>query len=128
MAPDSGMTEYDGVAEDLAVVCLGQFSKEEEDEIMKLAAVGLSPAQIASALEWNRTKGAAFCALASRPGSKVAMMIESGKTIGMADPQKRLYESAQTGNLDAIKELQKVQFRNRYNQLIRGLDDDEFTD
>lgn len=104
------------------------ISKEEEEEIMQLAAVGFMPKEIAVAMEWPREKRAAFCLLAETPGSEVAMLIAVGKTVGRAEPQRKLQEAAQAGNIDAIKTLQKLQANNRFNELVNHMDDDEFTD
>lgn len=107
---------------------LPAISKTEEEEIMKLAAVGFMPREIAVAMEWPREKRAAFCLLANTPGSEIAMMIAAGKALGRADPQKKLQAAAQAGNIDAIKTLQKLQANNRFNELVNHMDDDEFTD
>ena len=107
---------------------LPAFSKSEEEEIMQLAAVGFMPSEIAVALEWPREKRAAFCFLANKPGSDVALLIAAGRAVGRAEPQKKLQAAAQAGNIDAIKALQKLQAHNRYNELVNHMDDDEFTD
>lgn len=107
---------------------LPAISKKEEEEIMKLAAVGFMPREIAVAMEWPREKRAAFCILANTPGSEIALLIAAGKAVGRADPQKKLQEAAQAGNIDAIKTLQKLQANNRFNELVNHMDDDEFTD
>jgi hypothetical protein len=39
----------------------------------------------------------------------------------------KLQQAAAAGNVEAIRELQKLQRRNRYNELITHMDDDEFT-
>lgn len=104
------------------------ISKNEEEEIMQLAAVGFMPREIAVAMEWPREKRVAFCLLANTPGSEVALLISAGKAIGRADPQKKLQEAAKAGNIDAIKTLQKLQANNRFNELVNHMDDDEFTD
>lgn len=107
---------------------LPAITNKEEEEIMKLAAVGFMPREIAVAMEWPREKRAAFCLLANSPGSEVALLIAAGKAVGRADPQKKLQEAAQAGNIDAIKTLQKLQANNRFNELVNHMDDDEFTD
>lgn len=107
---------------------LPALSKQEEDEVMKLAAVGFLAKEIAASMEWPAEKRLAFCHAADIPGSTIAMLILAGRASGRATPQIKLQESAQAGNIDAIRTLQKVQANNRFNELVNNMDDDEFTD
>lgn len=107
---------------------LPAISKKEEEDIMKLAAVGFMPREIAVAMEWPNEKRVAFCMLANTPGSEIAMMIAAGRALGRAEPQQKLQEAAKAGNIDAIKTLHKLQANNRFNELVTNMDDDEFTD
>lgn len=93
---------------------------------MKLAAVGFSTSEIAVSMEWPRERRALFCELAAVPGSDVALLITAGQATGRAQPQIKLQEAAQAGNIEAIKTLQSLQRNNRLNQLINNMDDDEF--
>lgn len=110
-----------------AAAALLSLSTTDEEEIMKLAAVGFMPTEIAVAMEWNREKRAVFVALASVPGSDVANMIAAGRATGKAKPQIKLQEAASAGNVEAIKELQKLQARNTFMERMTYIDDDEFT-
>lgn len=101
--------------------------ESKKDDILKLAAAGLTAAQIAAAEELSPPVAAAFIALADVPGSIVARLLEEGRAIGIAAPQKKLQEAAATGNIDAVKTLRKIQRENRFNELIYYMDDDEFT-
>ena len=98
----------------------------EEETVMQLAAVGFLPREIAAAMEWPRERRAAFCFLADMPGSDIALLIASGRANGRADPQIKLHQAAKTGNIEAIKTLQKLQSCNRFNELINNMDNDEF--
>lgn len=100
---------------------------DKKEEILKLAAVGLAPAQIAAAMEYPPDAAAAFVALADVPGSTVARLMIEGRANGIASPQMKLQQAANAGNIDAIKTLQKIQQANRFNELINYMDDDEFT-
>lgn len=99
----------------------------EETEIMKLAAVGFTPYEIAVSMEWPRERRAAFCILAKVPGSEIYLLITAGRANGRAKPQIKLQEAAQAGNIEAIKALQNLQRTNRFNELVNNMDDDEFT-
>ena len=114
------------MADDVQHVAMSLL-KAKETVIMQLAAVGLLPRQIASAIELPEATATAFIALEDQPGSPVAKMIEAGRAIGVATPQMALQEAATAGNLEAIKELQKVQRRNKFDELLLNMDDDEFT-
>ena len=114
------------MADDVQHVAMSLL-KAKETDIMQLAAVGLLPRQIASAIELPEATATAFIALADLPDSPVAKMIEAGRAIGVATPQMALQEAATAGNLEAIKELQKVQRRNKFDELLLNMDDDEFT-
>lgn len=98
----------------------------EEVELMNLAAVGFTPKEIAAAMKWPRGRRSTFCRLAEYPGSDVASLIAAGRAEGRSMPQTKLREQAKTGNVEAIKELQTIQARNRFNELVSNMDDDEF--
>lgn len=103
------------------------LTKEHEDDILKLAAVGLSPAEIAAAVELDTRTAMLFVALAEVPGSNVSLMLARGRAIGRATPQMKLQEAANAGNIDAVKTLQKIQKENRFQELVNNMDNDEFT-
>lgn len=103
------------------------LTKEHEADIMKLAAVGLSPAEIAAAVELGTRNALLFVALAEVPGSNVSLMLAQGRAIGRATPQMKLQEAANAGNIDAVKTLQKIQKENRFQELVNNMDNDEFT-
>lgn len=98
----------------------------EKEEVAKLAAVGLHPSEIAAAMGWEFSRRLAFVALAATVDSSVAACIAEGRVSGVAVPQIKLQEAAAAGNIDAIKELQKIQARNLFNERVRNIDDDEF--
>lgn len=100
---------------------------DKKEEIMKLAAVGLTAKRIAAAMEFPPVMATAFIAMADSPGSMVARLIAEGRANGIATPQMKLQEAAAAGNIDAIKELRKMQRENRFNEIIEYMDDDEFT-
>ncbi len=103
------------------------LTKAEEDEVMKLAAVGFMPHEIAVSMEWTRERRAAFCIHANVPGSAISVLITAGRATGRAQPQIKLQEAAKAGNIEAIKALQNLQRTNRFNELVNNMDDDEFT-
>jgi hypothetical protein len=102
------------------------LTKSEEDDVLKLAAVGMMPNDIAVALEMPLERRSLFNMLAIIPGTSINLLIAAGRANGIAMPQIKLQEAAKAGNIDAIKALQNLQARNRYNELVNHLDDDEF--
>lgn len=99
---------------------------EEKKVVMKMAAVGLPPVSIAAVLELSGERRFDFLMAASVPGSDVYNLIESGRATGIASPQIKLQEQAAAGNVEAIRSLQKLQEKNRFNELLAEIDDDEF--
>lgn len=98
-----------------------------KEDVRKLAAVGLTAAQIAAAIELTPDVATVFINLAEVPGSAVARLIAEGRANGLATPQMKLHEAAAAGNIDAIKALHKLQKENRFIELLGYMDDDEFT-
>lgn len=112
-----------------ATIKLPALTSKEEEDILKMAAVGLLPVEIAVSMEnWSGERRAAFCALANIPGSDISLLIAAGRASGRITPQVKLQEAAAAGNVDAIKTLQKLQANNRFNELVNNMDEDEFTD
>lgn len=103
------------------------LTDKEEENVYKLASVGMRPAEIAVSMEWTAERRRDFCFIAELPGSHLAVMLAAARAEGIATPQIKLQGAAAAGNIDAIKELQKIQARNRFNELVSYLDDDEFT-
>lgn len=110
-----------------AVDTAALFPDSLKEDILKLAAVGLDPAQIAAAIELKPDVATVFIILAEIPGTPVARLIAEGRANGLAKPQMKLQEAASTGNIDAIKTLRKLQRENMFIEQLRYMDDDEFT-
>ena len=108
-------------------VVVDGLTDEQKEDIAKLAACGQSADLIAAAIELPPEQSALFVALADVKGSTVNRMIAEGRANGIATPQIKLQEAAAAGNIDAIKELQQMQRDNRFNELLKNMDDDEFT-
>lgn len=118
-------TEQDSILTRVNELC--RLTADEEAQVMKLAAVGLLPRDIAVAMEWPRERRRAFCALAEFADTEIANLIASGRAVGRAQPQIKLQEAAAAGNVEAVKALQALQAANRFNELLTLMDDDEFT-
>lgn len=103
----------------------GELTAGEKDEIMKMSALGLTPPQIASALGFAPDMAALFVRMADTPGSDIDRMLAEGRCVALADPQIKLHEAASAGNIEAVKELQKITRANRFNELVYYMDDDE---
>lgn len=103
------------------------LSEKEEEDVLKMAAVGLMPSEIAAAMEWPVERQVQFCFLAQFKESQIGLLIAAGKATGRIQPQIKLQEAATAGNLDAVKTLIKVQAGNRFNELVTYMDDDETT-
>ena len=58
---------------------------------------------------------------------RLAALIRQGVIETAALPQISLHSAASKGDVDAFAELQKVQRRNQFDNLIDQMDDDELT-
>lgn len=125
--PSSNMNTDNTDNTDIAKYPEFPLTTKEEEDVYKLASAGMRPAEIAVSMEWPPERCRAFCIIAELPGSPLALMLAAARAEGIATPQIKLQEAATAGNIDAIKELQKIQARNRFNELVNYLDDDEFT-
>lgn len=103
------------------------LTNAQETEVMRLAAVGMRPADIALALELPPGKLMEFVKAAQDPANSLFWLIASGRATGKATPQIKLQEAAAAGNLEAIRLLQKAQAQNRFNDLLIKMDEDEYT-
>lgn len=103
------------------------LTTKEKEDVCKLASTGMRTAEIAVSMKWPPERRRIFCIIAELPGSPLALMLVAARAEGISTPQIKLQEAATAGNIDAIKELQKIQARNRFNELVNYLDDDEFT-
>ncbi|MBE6305696.1 MAG: hypothetical protein E7082_07280 [Bacteroidales bacterium] len=103
------------------------LTPDEEEKICRLAYTGMPPNEIAVAMGWPMERRRAFLILAEIPASPLAMMLDAAFADGTLELQLKLKNAVLSGNIEAIRELQKLQGRNRFKSLINYLDDDEFT-
>ncbi len=106
---------------------LAPLSDSDKKDIMKMAAVGLNPEQIAASLDMTRMQRLIFVAAAETPGTMVAELLEKGRAVGVSGPLVKLQEAAVAGNIDAVKTLRDTRRENQFFQLLNAMDDDEFT-
>ena len=102
-------------------------TEDQAEEIRQLAALGYNPAQMAAALKLDRAESLMFQRDAATPGTSVAALIRQGVIHTAALPQMSLQSAASKGDVDAFAELQKVQRRIQFTNLIEQMDDDELT-
>lgn len=106
---------------------LTALTPDEEDQVARLAAVGLMPRDIAVAMEWPRERRRAFCLMADCADTEISDLIAAGRAMGRVQPQMKLQEAAAAGNVEAVKALQGLQAANRFAEQLTLMDDDEFT-
>lgn len=94
---------------------------------MLLSAAGLTPAEIAAAMEMGDSRAVEFCRDAEVPGSKTRRLIIAGRALGRAQSLEALQKSAASGDAQAFKVLQKAKRFNRFIEIVKKIDDDEFT-
>ena len=97
---------------------------EQRDDVKRLASLGYRPLDIAVSLGLSEDDRRNFVTDAARPGTTVFELIKEGVLVTRAAPEVKLHEAAEAGNVDAIKELNIVNFRHAYNQMIDDMDAD----
>lgn len=99
---------------------------EQRDDVKRLASLGYRPVEIAVSLGLDQQKTAAFIRDADTPGTTVSTLIREGLLVTKAAPEVKLHEAAEAGNVDAIKELNIVNFRHAYARTLEEMDEDEY--
>lgn len=112
---------------ELLPVDLFRPDEDQANDIRRLAALGYPPVKMAAALKLDRAESLLFLRDAATPGTSVAALIRQGVIETAALPQMSLHSAASKGDVDAFAELQKVQRRNLFDNLIDQMDDDELT-
>lgn len=102
-------------------------TEDQAEGIRRLAALGYNPARMAAALKLDRAESLMFQRDAAIPGTSVAALIRQGVIETAALPQMSIHSAASKGDVDAFAELQKVQRRNMFDNLLEQMDDDELT-
>ena len=97
---------------------------EQREDVKRLASLGYRPAEIAIALGLSGEDGINLVRDAETPGTTVFQLIREGLLVTKAAPEVKLHEAAEAGNVDAIKELNIVNFRHTYNRMIDEMDED----
>lgn len=102
------------------------LNEEQLADVKRMAALGYRAADMAAALELDHEQAAAFLQEAAQPLSPVGQAIREGLTVSRSAPEVKLHEAAESGDVDAIEALAKVQRRHMFENLINETDDDEF--
>lgn len=98
----------------------------QKEDVQRLASLGYSPKDIAVSLGLSRDETGLFVQDAGRQGTSINFLIREGILVTRAAPEIKLHEATETGNVEAIKQLEAVQKRHTFERLIEEMDDDEF--
>lgn len=101
--------------------------EEKLGDIKAYAAAGLSAADIAASVGMVPGVARVFVELADEPGSPVSQLLQSARAGADAEAVKALLKSAGLGDAESLKLLVELRERNRFNELIQNMDDDEYT-
>lgn len=112
---------------ELMVVDSIYLEEEQKEDVQRLASLGYTPQNIAISLGLSRDDTALFIADAGKAGTSVNFLIREGLLVTRAAPEIKLHEAAETGNVEAIKQLETIQRRHTFERLIDQIDDDEFS-
>lgn len=98
------------------------FTGEESEEIMRLSALNYSPREIAVYLGVNVDL---FCKEANMPLTEVNLLMGRGKLVNKLKPEIALQGLAENGDIDAAKELIKLNKQRSFESIVQQLDEDE---
>lgn len=98
------------------------FTEEQENSIRRMAALSYSHADMAQYLE---IPYAAFYANIMISDSRLNYLINDGVLVSKVTPETKLFELAESGNLTAIQQLEKLHSRKFHEKIYKELDEDE---
>lgn len=102
-----------------------QLDDNQKQDVRRLAALGYRDSQMPALLGLDIRQSEEFICLAGKPGTEVAELIREGLLTTQAAPEVKLHELAESGDIDAIKELVTIQRRHKFDRIIEAMDDDE---
>lgn len=95
---------------------------EQKDDVQRMAALGYTPKEIALFVGVDPEE---FYEDACIPGTSVNTLIKQGVLVTRAAPEIELHKLAESGNIDAIKQLESVNERRSFEKIILDIDEDE---
>lgn len=100
------------------------FNKEQKEDIQRMAALGYSPKEIAIYLGVDIDS---FIKDAYIDGTTINAIIRQGILVYRANPEIKLHELAEEGNIVAIQQLEKVNRRRTFEIIVEQIDEDELS-
>lgn len=100
------------------------FEVEQKEEIQRMAALGYSPKEIAIYLGVDIDS---FAKDAYIEGTTINALIRQGILVSRANPEMKLHEQAEEGNIVAIQQLEKVNRRRTFEIIVEQIDEDELS-
>lgn len=97
---------------------------EQREDVQRMAALGYSPNDIAIYLGVDVDS---FVKDAYIEGTTVNGLIRQGILVSRANPEMRLHEQAEGGNIIAIQQLEKVNRRRTFEIIVEQIDEDELS-
>lgn len=102
-----------------------RIKEESKDDIRRLAALGYKPHDIAVSIGLLPEEVLAFAEDAERIGTTVYSLIREGILINRSLPEKSLQQVAESGDVEAVKTLLKVQRLHAFERMVDDMDNDE---
>lgn len=97
---------------------------EQRKDIQRMAALGYSPKEIAIYLGIDIDS---FVKDAYIEGTTINGVIRQGILVSRANPEMKLHEQAEEGNIVAIQQLEKVNRRRIFEIIVEQIDEDELS-
>lgn len=98
---------------------------QQQEDVRRLASLGYSPKEMAVSLGLSREEAEIFVRDSETAGTAVNFLIWEGILVARAAPEIKLHEAAESGNVEAVKQLEAMRKRHAFERLIEQMDDDE---
>ena len=101
---------------------------EQKNDVRRMAALGYAPEDIAAYLGLDASECFLFVYDAGIPGTTIRGLIREGVLVSRAAPEIKLHETAEDGNIDAVKLLTEIQERRLFKHSSRYANSHFFAD
>ncbi len=101
------------------------LTEEERVKVPRMAALGYCPEDIAIYIGLRESHIHSFVLDAGIPGTTVWGLIREGRLYSRAKPEMKLHEAAESGDIDAIKQLAAVREQRVFEELLKDMDEYE---
>jgi hypothetical protein len=99
---------------------------DQKMDVQRMASLGYSTVDMSMSIGLSPEDSMKFIQDSMDSSSLVYYLIRQGLLVSRAAPEIKLHEAAETGDVDAIKQLESMRRRHAYEKIISDMDNDEF--